>query len=61
MFEYNFELRRKRHSDPIIGGSIIQCRSMFAIPTVAGESATILVTYAWVVGGTVKDLRENAA
>lgn len=61
MFEYNFELRRKRHSDPIISGGIIQCQSMYAIPPVAGKSAIILVPYAWVVDGTVKDLREDAA
>lgn len=61
MFKYNFELRRKRHTDPIIGGGIIQCQSMYAIPPVAGKSATILVPYAWVVDWTVKDLTEDAA
>lgn len=61
MFEYNFELRRKRHSDPIIGGGIIQCQSMYANPPVEGKSATNLVPYAGVVAGTVKDLREGAA
>ena len=61
MFEYNFELRRKRHTDPIIGGGIIQCRSMYAIPPATGKTATILVPYAWVVDGTVKDLTEDAA
>jgi hypothetical protein len=61
MFEYNFELRRKRHSDPIIGGGIIQCQSMYAIPPIEGKLATILVPYAWVVGGTVKKLQEAAA
>ncbi|QPL10898.1 hypothetical protein PP754_gp057 [Pectobacterium phage Possum] len=61
MFEYNFELRRKRHSDPSIGGGIIQCQSMYNTPPVEGKSATILVPYAWVVDGTIKDLREDAA
>lgn len=61
MFEYNFELRRKQRTDPIIGGGVIQCKSMYAIPSLTGKSATILVPYAWVVDGTIKDLREDAA
>lgn len=61
MFEYNFELRSTRTTDPIIGSGIVQCKSMFAIKPVSKDSAIVLVPYAWVVDGTVKDLRENAA
>lgn len=61
MFEYNFDLTKKRKSDSIIGGGIVNCKSMFAISPLTKQSATILVPYAWVVDGTVKDLREDAA
>lgn len=61
MFEYNFDLTKKRKSDSIIGGRIVNCKSMFAISPLTKQSATILVPYAWVVDGTVKDLREDAA
>lgn len=61
MFEYNFELPRKRMTDTIIGGAIISCKSMYAIPPLVKKSAVILVPYAWVVDGTIKDLRENVA
>lgn len=61
MFEYTFELRGKRTTDAIIGSGVIECRSMFAIKPVKKDSALVLVPYEWVVDGTVKDLRENAA
>lgn len=61
MFEYNFDLTKKRKSDPIIGNGIVNCKSMFAITPMTKQGATILVPYAWVVDGTVKDLREDAA
>jgi len=61
MFEYNFDLTKKRKSDSIIGSGIVECKSMFAIKPVSKNSAVVLVPYAWVVDGTVKDLREDAA
>lgn len=61
MFEYNFELRSKRTTDPIIGSGIVECKSMFAIKPASKDSAIVLVPYEWVVDGTVKDLQENAA
>ncbi len=61
MFEYNFELRRKRTTDALIGSGIVECKNMFAIKPVDKESAIVLVPYAWVVDGTVKNLSETAA
>jgi hypothetical protein len=61
MFEYLFDYTKGRQGDTLIGGPVIECASMYAIPGLTRNSAIVLVPYVWTKGGTVKDLREDAA
>lgn len=61
MFEYLFDYTKGRQGDTFIGGPVIACASMYAIPGLSKDTAIVLVPYAWASGGTAKDLREDAA
>lgn len=61
MFEYQFDYTKGRQGDTFTGGQVIECANMYAIPGLTKNSAVVLVPYAWATGGSVKDLREDAA